>query len=1818
MALPDNLRDFSDHKTTRKWLMEDTLSSLGKRFPIEDKDYRLELGNIRPEGPQEFGMGRQKNALMRDEQLRIPIKGTWKLTHKASGQVLDEKDDTVMHLPYLTDRGTMLYGGNEYSAANQARLRAGVYARRKKSGEIESFYNVKAGTGRSFRVWLEPQTGVFKVNIGQSNIPLYPLMQAMGVKDVDLNKAWGGEILAANAAARSQQAIEKLYERFTRKLPSAELSDQGRRDELSKSVNSAEVDPDVVTRTLGLAGHKNVSSDMLIRSTQKMLNIAKGQEDPDDRDAPMFSRVLGIEDHIKERIDNDAGRIARTLIWKVRRDRNLRRVPVGALNPYVEGYLLGSRLTMPLEETNPMALLEQSSRITKMGEGGIGSEQAVTDEARNVNIGQLGFIDPISGPESGSIGIDVRASYRTFKGRDQQMYAEFKDTKSGKLKYLRPDDVDGKVIAFPGEFKKDTTPDSIVTVVKGGKIQEVPASEVDLEVPSFAHMMSANTNLNPMPTAVQAARQFYGAKFWTQYMPQAQGDVPYVDSLTPDGNETFSEHYGKKMGSITADYTGQVVKVTDDMIVTRDAKGQKHEVELVKDFPFNRLSAITYTSAVKVGDAVEPGKILASSNFTDAKTGSLKLGRNLSIAIVPFRGESYEDAVVISASAAKKLTTQRLYGYDTEAKHGVELDKGKYVSLFPAIFGQKQLVNLDDDGIVKAGTTLNKGDPIILAVGPKLLTPEDVQLGKLHKALRNAHTDKSTVWEHDYPGIVTDAARTRNGAKVNIKSEVPVQQGDKLSGRFGLKGVVGCYDDQTEVFTDHGWIPWPDITNEYRLACLINGKGEFHYPTTLIVSDYIGTMITGSNNQLDYCVTPNHRMYCRIGHYRGKRARYSIRTADTIERKNIYHLCAAPFTWESKSSDTFNLCDYVAYDPIHERKKSKVNFASADVAEFMGWYLAEGNVASYEGFGIGCKGNHVTSYKVQLAQSRFINPVKCARIETLLTRMGLCWHYGRGSNIQYTFSSKPWYMLLKPLGLSGDKCFPSWVWQMAPHALQHMFDALIDGDGCRVHCKTCRDTLTYKSKSLALCNDVARLATLLGYNARVSPASADAHAQRWVVYCKSKTELGQASAKFTRKAYNGKVYCAQVPGGLVYVRRFGRPMWCGNSVVDDDKMPRDAATNKPYDMLLNPLGVLSRVAAGQLMEAQLGKLAERTGKQVRLPQLPPEEGWNSWTMKQLEAAGIPEKESVFDPELGRVINKPVATGNMYVMAFHHLSEKKLSERGAGGLSYTMDELPSRGGGDTQQAKKMSSMDVNQLLAHGANDVIHDSMVIRGARNDEYWKALKLGRPLPEPNVPFVYNKFLNLLKAGGINISQKGDILQLMPMTDKDVTTLSHGAVETSAMLDDKFEPIKGGLFDSGRTGGAVGKFWTHVALNAPMPNPIFEEPIRRLLGLRQKDFVDIVAGKQELNGKTGGEAIQSALKGLDIDTEIAKHKENIQRLRGSNRDNAVKAVGYLSAAKKQGIHPADWVLNKVPVLPPVFRPISRLGDLTLESDLNELYRDLVEVNNNIGELRQSMPDSTLHEEKAKLYTALSAVVGLGDPITAEGKSKRLSGAVRTVIGTSPKHGFFQSRVIAKPMDMVGRAVVTPDPSMDMDHVGIPEQSAWNLYKNFVTRRLVQQNIPAHKALEMIEKRDPQARDALDVEMANRPVIIDRAPTWHKFNILAAYPHITKGDTMTVSPLISKGFTLDHDGDQMNFHVPASDKAVAQAKARMLPSKNLFSLTDLHTVRHSPQQELALGLYMLTRKASAKPVRRFASASEAKRAYNAGQIDANDPIEIVG
>jgi DNA-directed RNA polymerase subunit beta len=506
--------------------------------------------------------------------------------------------------------------------------------------------------------------------------------------------------------------------------------------------------------------------------------------------------VLSIEDYLKERIEKDAGRTARDMLYRVRRDKSLRRMPSGALNPYVDSLLLGSNLAQPLEETNPLQLYEQHMRLTRFGEGGVGSPELVTADARDVNPGQLGFIDPIAGPESERIGTDTRIAYRTFKGRDQQLYGEFMNAQNGSIEYIRPEDLDNKVIAFPGQDPKAKQ----LYGIKDGKIDQYPAKEVDFHVPTQSHMYAHGVNLTPMPTSFMPSRAFYASKYHSQWLPLVKGEAPLVQTQVPGQDIGFPTHYGRRVGALSSPVAGIVTKVTPNGVKIKTEDGDTKFIETVRDFPFNRMTAVSYYPAVQEGDVVNAGDMVAHSNFT-TKDGSLAMGVNLRTAVVPYKGHSFEDAYVISESAAAKLATERLYGFDTENKYGTEISRNKYVSLFPKKYGNEQLQKMDDNGVVRAGQTVNQGDPIILAVGPRTLSAEDAELGRLHKALRNSHKDQSTTWDHPEPGIVTDVGYTKSGVKVNIKTQSHAQEGDKLANMEASKGVIGKIlpDDQMPV-----------------------------------------------------------------------------------------------------------------------------------------------------------------------------------------------------------------------------------------------------------------------------------------------------------------------------------------------------------------------------------------------------------------------------------------------------------------------------------------------------------------------------------------------------------------------------------------------------------------------------------------------------------------------------------------------------------------------------------------------------------------------------------------------------------------------------------------------------------------------------------------------------------------------------------------------------------------------------------------------------------------------------------------------------------
>lgn len=244
-------REFDDVDATRTGIETGVLEAIQNKFKDLGNDrYQLQLDNVRYEDPNKtFSLEDQKAAIMRNASLSKRIRGTWRLIDKATGTPVDERDEIVAHVPHMTQRGTFIYNGSEYSVANQMRLRAGVYTRKKQNGQYEAHFNVLPGTGRAFRIHMDPETGIFKTQIGQAHLPLYPILKSMGVTDEQLKTAWGKELLSANQAKDDGKTLEKLYQRLVPNGKSTNASEQ--LGEIHATFERMRMEPDIVNRSLG-------------------------------------------------------------------------------------------------------------------------------------------------------------------------------------------------------------------------------------------------------------------------------------------------------------------------------------------------------------------------------------------------------------------------------------------------------------------------------------------------------------------------------------------------------------------------------------------------------------------------------------------------------------------------------------------------------------------------------------------------------------------------------------------------------------------------------------------------------------------------------------------------------------------------------------------------------------------------------------------------------------------------------------------------------------------------------------------------------------------------------------------------------------------------------------------------------------------------------------------------------------------------------------------------------------------------------------------------------------------------------------------------------------------------------------------------------------------------------------------------------------------------------------------------------------------------------------------------------------------------------
>lgn len=1448
---PVTFRSFDDVGSQRTQIYGNALRGARNIKPVENERFRLEIADPRY-AEEDFAptIADEKKAILGGASLRRKMKAKVRLIDKATNQAVDEQETTLANVPHLNSRGLFINNGTVWNVRNQQRLRPGVYVLRQQNGGLKAQFNVKPGSGRQFNVEMDPESGVFKMAVGQSGVRLYPLLREMGIDDDTVREAWGKDLFDKNFRPRSGNDLRELH-KIVQRLGRAAEREAPTGETLKTILERAELDPETTATTLGKEhAAERINLSTLMRSTKKILARARDEVPDDNRDGQAFQSTHSAEDFFEERLRHDRSKTLQKLLWNATKTGKLGKVPGGLLDRSLGSIFNGSGLAQAVEDVNPFETLDQRQMITRLGEGGISSNQSVPRSGRGVQPSYFGLIDPIRAPEGQNIGVDLRVTDFALKGSDNKLYLPLRDPRTGKVTNITAQQASDIPIAFPGEFQRAKIAGSkTVRVIRGDDVAVLPIDQVQHELPHAGAMFSRLSNMVPMIQGSKSQRALMGARMMSQALPLHTAEAPLVQSANGEGASMYAEN-ARHAGAVIAKEPGRVVSVSPDHIEVIYAGGRKETHQLYNNYPLARKTMLHSDALVKSGETFKPGQALAKSNFTDGK-GVLAPGRNLNVAYMVGEGGTYEDGFVMSESASKGMTSQHHYKYELEKDDMVHSTKlADFKTLYPQKYTPKQLENFDEDGCIKEGATVNPDDPLILSINKRPQKPG----GMLTKTPRSAFSDGSQIWDNTAPGVVTDVVKTKNGIKVSVKSFEPMSVGSKLSARYGNKGVI------SEIRPD----------------------GEM------------------------------------------------------------------------------------------------------------------------------------------------------------------------------------------------------------PHG----------------------------------------------------------------------------------------------PDG------------------------------KPIDLLVNSLGVITRANPSVLVETLLGKIAKKTGQAYTLKSFDHPD-LLEFALQEAKKHEVDETDTLTDPKTGRKI-PGVFTGHQFMMRLHHTAEAKMSARDTGGYGY--DDSPARGGEDG--SKRIAMLDTHSLLSYGATNVLKDAKLVRGQRNDDYWRNLKMGVTPTAPMESQAHQQFLNQLRGAGINVRDRGGRMQVLPITDDDVDKLARHEIQNSGTFDfDTMKPVEGGLFDTARTGGPDGRHFSKITLPVKIPNPIMEEPIIRILGMTSKQFESILAGRETLNGKTGAESIEAELKKLNIDREIAAKVQAVKTGNKSNRDEAVRALNYLTGLKNMEIKPEQLMISRIPVLPAKMRPVMRMGKMDIINDANYLYHDLMESRKNFDDAKEAFGEGG--EDYLTMYQAAKAVTGLGDPVNPKHTDQGIKGILAHAIGVgaSPKYGRFQRKVIGQAVDNVGRGTITPDPELDIDQISIPEPMAWTQFKPFIIRRLIRNGYQARDAVKAVREQSPAAKREMLEEMKVRPVYWNRAPALHRFNYVGAWARLSKGSNIGLPQATEPGANADHDGDNVNVHLPVGTDAVRDVIDKMMPSKNLWhpGTFDVHL---KPDKDYLAGLYLATTLKAHKEPRRFSTKADAYRAYMRGELGVADPVII--
>lgn len=1792
-------------------------------FPISGRNNTLKLNSVEIDDTLDPSQIKsQKEAKDNEKTWGVPVYGNISLVDK-EGNELNRSRIKLCTLPKLTNRFSYIVDGGEWQIEKQWRLKSGIYSRIQENGNKQTEFNLLKPFAREPRLYIpfDPETKRYKLKYATANVPLYSILKTLGISDDQMKKVWGEDIYKANVSKDYQKDIMKFYNNQL-KARGVVAESNGKPPEfihvqeaIKKAFDETGLLEDTTKITMGKPYNK-VNGDALLHASENILKVERGERPPDNIHSLSFKQLMDVEDYIREKYENK--KIIRSLQSKIRNnlDRKTRVTEIigsDLFNKPMKQVFVSNSLSQRAEQVNPLEMLSNRSITTITGEKGLQNERAIRPEMKIIDPTHFAFLDPVHTPECFDEKTEIFTQSGWKKIKDITCSDQVACNIEGRLEFHKP------IQVTSGPYS------GLMYGIKNNKIDHfvTPNHRVwcrPYEAPGkSSYRIVEAKDAHNKPRTFMAKHEPYLSvdelarphKVYELYNYLSSGLI-FIPSVR-------EEDWASLLGWFVTEgsLTEHSVRISQSQIA--NPENCKLIEELLERLPF-KWSKYKNEYAIRSKDL---------SSLLKEECGEFCYNK-----ILP------EYIFYWSSTARSHLLDTMLLGdgrINSRRKTGVEYKQQVFTTSSPKLANDFERLAISLGHSTRHSTYPDSREERYLDIHEiRLLTHTE----------RTALPKKGHYYTQEFDGIVycvtvpgglvlarrnnSVAIWTGNSEKTGISLHLPL--GVKKVGNEAKTYVLDLQDNKkklinpTELHANYVVLPdqfkWDEKgnpilkdkthikmldpeTHEFKELpiskaryVLPSGKGLFDDATNLIpfLQNNQGNRTMTGSRQGTQAVALAHREAPLV----------------QVQSEN------PSFTWEKWIGNYFSHVYRGPGGKVVEIKKDEHGHPEAVVIQ-----NHEGKkeiVEVYNHFPLNDPKTHLNAtLKIKegddVKKGQLLADINYTKNGTLA--LGTNLHVGYFPYKGLTFEDG------LVVSETGAKKLSSEHLHKITIELDPKKD-IVNKAKFSAYAQTTSKKLTKEQIDKIDSSGIVKpgskikpddlLVTALGKNEATGQlAMVGSRLKGAVAPYKDKSLIWDSN-------YEGEVIkVIKHPSDrsiTVYVKTI-EPLQVGDKVVGrhgnkgvvgaiipDHEMPRAGSPNgKPLDIIMNPSGVASRINIGQLMETAASKIAQKTGKPYVVNNFGGADiDYTEKLKKDMEKHGVSDTEKIWDPIAKRYLTQEVLCGHQYIMKLKHQAEKKLSVRGMDNRSYGTNLEP-KGGGE-HGAQSLGHLELYALLASGARHTLKETATYKAERphdqlmNDtDFWDRVMMGHPLPPPKPTFAYRKFEGMLMGLGVNIKKDGHTHTMVPMTDKGVIALSKGEIKDAGMMRGKNEKeLSNGLFDPKATGGlpnqaGKGLFWSHFKLAEPIPNPVFvgtskmPGPAVLLTGLKYEEFEDIARGKTQINGKTGGEAISALLAKVDPKKELEKLKEQLPKLKGAELNQGNRKARYLTALEKTGLKPQEaYIMNYLPIIPPVYRPLVPMDDgRIIFADVNYLYSHAIQVSNTLKEKKNQpeIPEEEKQKYRAGLYDKVKAIAGLGSVPIYEG-NRTLKGLIQTIAGDNPKTGFFQSKVMKRRQELSMRGVIIPEPAMHIDQVGLPKNSAMELYKPFVVRELMRMGRDLIDARKEIKESSPFAWKALDRAIQDRPVLLKRDPVLHKYNIQAFRPILMEGNSVKLHPLVCGSFNADFDGDTMAVYLPVTEDAKKEALDKMLPSKNLFSATH-YGVMHAPDQEAVLGLHLLTK-----------------------------------